>query len=375
MKQILEQYSDPALSQKMMERVTTFAKKYKEKYNRPPVLMEVCGSHTMAFAKTGIKKRLQEQVQLIAGPGCPVCVTDQKSIDSMIELTEGENRIICTFGDMMRVPGSKENLLSYKTKGKDVRVVYSPLDAVKVAEKNPDKEVIFLGIGFETTVPILGAAIKQAVEKEVKNFTMWMTTKLVEPVLRTLLDSKNVKVDGFILPGHVSIVLGEEGYHYLVEDYSVPAVISGFQPVDLLSAISTMLEMLLAEEVKIMNGYKRIVTKKGNEHAQNMINTYFEPCNEAWRGIGVIKDSGFDLKDEYSRFNAKKKFYVKDIKVRKTKCRCGDVICGIISPEDCVLFGKACTPLNPIGPCMVSSEGSCAAHFNFMREEHENGTN
>jgi hydrogenase expression/formation protein HypD len=214
----MELFSDPVLTRKSVEAVIELAKRFKEEYGRLPVFMEVCGSHTMAFAKTGIKTRLKEHVHLIAGPGCPVCVTDQKSIDAMIQLSEGPNRILCTFGDMMRVPGSKYNLMKAKTDGKDIRVVYSPLDSVRIAEENPDKDVIFLGIGFETTIPVLALAIREAERKELKNYSIWMTTKLVEPVLRVLLDSGEVKLDGFLLPGHVSVVLGKQSYNYLAEE-------------------------------------------------------------------------------------------------------------------------------------------------------------
>ncbi|RBW70966.1 hydrogenase formation protein HypD [Bacillus taeanensis] len=368
MQQILKEFSNPVLSKKMMNEVINLAKRYKEKTGVRPAFMEVCGSHTMAFAKTGIKKILNEHVKLISGPGCPVCVTDQKSIDAMIQLTEGENRIICTFGDMMRVPGTMNTLMGAKTEGKDIRVVYSPLDAVRIAEEHPDKEVIFLGIGFETTIPVLGAAIKQADEKGITNFSMWTTTKLVEPALRALLEAGEIQIDGFLLPGHVSIVIGKRSYQFLENEYEVPGVISGFKSMELLGGIYKLLTMLLIEKAEIINDYKRVVTDDGNKAAVHIMERYFEPCHEAWRGIGVIENSGMDIKSEFAHLNAKKKFQVNEQQPRKTKCRCGDIIRGLISPEECVLFGKACHPLNPIGPCMVSSEGSCAAHYQYMRE-------
>lgn len=342
---------------------------FKEKTGQLPAFMEVCGSHTHALAETGIKKALQGYVQLISGPGCPVCVTDQKSIDAMIKLSEGENRIICTFGDMIRVPGTERSLLEAKTEGKDIRVVYSPPDAVKIAEENPDKEVIFLGIGFETTIPVLAVALKEAEKRQVSNFSIWMSTKLLEPILRTLLEAKEVGIHGFILPGHVSIVLGKNHYQFLVDDFKVPGVISGFESVEMLSAIYQLIKQRLDGRIEIENAYTSVVTDEGNKHARELMDTYFEKVDEPWRGIGVIPNSGMDLREEYDHFNAKKRFRITVGEPRKTKCRCGEIIRGLVTPEDCPLFGKACTPINPIGPCMVSTEGTCAAHFQYMREE------
>lgn len=368
MLEMLEQLSNPDISKRLLEKTKQHAITFAEKFGHKPAFMEVCGSHTMALARTGIKRALQDEVKLISGPGCPVCVTDQKSIDAMIELANGENRIICTFGDMIRVPGTNGSLMEAKTEGADIRIIYSPSDAVRIAEENPTKEVIFLGVGFETTIPILGVALMTAHEKGVKNFSMWITTKLVEPVLRTLLDAGEVKVDGFILPGHVSIVLGRKGYQYLVDEYKIPGVITAFESVELVSGIYQLIDILLEERVDIINNYKRIITDEGNAVTQKILQTYFTPCDEAWRGLGVIPNSGLDINDAYAHLNAKYRFDVKVGEPKKTKCRCGEIISGLVEPEDCKLFGKACTPANPIGPCMVSSEGSCAAHYQYMRE-------
>lgn len=369
MLETLKQFSSPELSKTLLDKIFDIADCYKEKFGKEPALMEVCGSHTMAVAKTGVKKLLAGKVKLISGPGCPVCVTDQQSIDAMIQLAEGENRIICSFGDMIRVPGTNRTLMSAKTDGKDIRIVYAPVDAVKIAKENPDKEVIFLGIGFETTIPVLGVALKVAHEENVSNFSMWVTTKLVEPILRKLLTEGEVHVDGFLLPGHVSIVLGKNQYHYLVDEYKVPGVICGFEPVQLLNGIYQTIELLLNETPDIINAHKHIVRDEGNLQAQQLMEKYFEPCAEAWRGIGIIENSGLDICEEYSHLNAKLRFPIKVNPPKKTKCRCGDVIRGMIKPEECSLFAKACTPTNPIGPCMVSGEGSCAASYQFMREE------
>lgn len=367
MREILSQSSNPKIIKPMLQRVIEQAEQFKERYNRLPVFMEVCGSHTHALAESGIKQALKEHVKLISGPGCPVCVTDQQSIDAMIELSQGEDRIICTFGDMMRVPGSKFSLMEEKTKGKDIRVMYSPVDAIKIAEENPNKEIIFLGIGFETTIPILAILVQEAEKKQLNNFSIWMTTKLVKPVLQYLMEKGEVSLDGFILPGHVSIVLGEDSYAYLVDDYNISGVIGGFEPAEVLSTISKLIQLAYDGKPAIINDHPMIVTKEGNVVAQQLMAKYFTSCDEAWRGIGVIPNSGLDVKPKYRQYNAKLKFNVETREPRKTKCRCGEIIVGKINPEECPLFGKACTPRKPIGPCMVSTEGSCAASYQFMR--------
>ena len=365
----LEQLSDPSLSRQSLDIVIEYAERFKELYGRLPIIMEVCGSHTMALAKTGIKARLKDHVKLIAGPGCPVCVTDQKSIDAMITLAEEPNRILCTFGDMMRVPGSKYSLMTAKTEGKDIRVVYSPLDSVKIAEENPQKEVIFLGIGFETTIPILALAVREAEKKKLTNYSIWMTTKLVAPVLRELLESNVVKLDGFLLPGHVSVVIGKNSFEFLAKEYDISGIITGFEPVELLSGIYKVLHLLLEKKVDIINDYSYMVKDTGNLEAQKFLEQYLEPNDEIWRGMGSIPNSGLVLKEKYSAFDAKKKFQVNVGEPRKTNCRCGEIIRGVITPEDCKLFNKGCTPINPIGPCMVSTEGTCSAHYQYMRED------
>lgn len=365
----IERLSNPALSKRLLEVVIDLAENFKKVYGRIPVFMEVCGSHTMALAKTGIKKKLKEHIKLIAGPGCPVCVTDQKSIDAMIQLSEGTNRILCTFGDMMRVPGSKYSLMKAKTEGKDIRVIYSPLDSVRIAEENPHKDVIFLGIGFETTIPILALAVQEAERKKLKNFSIWMTTKLVEPVLRELLNSKDVKLDGFLLPGNVSVVIGKNSFQFLAREYNITGVITGFEPVELLSGIYKLLKMVLEKKVDILNDYSYMVKDKGNIEAQKLMERYFTLHHENWRGLNLIKNSGYVLKEQYALYDAKKKFQITVEEPRKTKCRCGDIIKGMITPEECLLFQKACTPMNPIGPCMVSTEGTCSAHYQYMRED------
>lgn len=363
----LDLFKEPKLTRDSFKAVIEVAKRFKEENGRLPVLMEVCGSHTMALARTGIKVGLQDHVRLIAGPGCPVCVTDQKSIDAMIQLSEGSNRILCTFGDMMLVPGSKYSLAQAKTDGKDIRVIYSPIDSVKIAEENPDKEVILLGVGFETTIPSLTITIRAAEKKNLKNYTIWMTTKLIEPVLRTLLNAGEVKFDGLLLPGHVSIVIGKQSYDYLVKEFETPGVITGFEPVQLLSSIYKILQLLLESKVDIINDYIYVVNDEGNLSAQELIEEYLELNDESWRGMGTIANSGMVMKEKYAQFDAKKKYKLTIGEIRKTKCRCGEVIRGVSTPEECTLFNKGCTPAHPVGPCMVSAEGICAAYYQYMR--------
>ncbi|WLR52933.1 hydrogenase formation protein HypD [Bacillus tianshenii] len=368
MREMLEAASDPQLSKKLLQEVKHLCTAYKRKHHRLPVLMEVCGSHTMALAKTGVKQALKDDLMLISGPGCPVCVTAQEEIDAMIQLAEDKRLIVCTFGDMMRVPGSTGTLMDAKAEGSDIRIVYSPLDAVQIAAENLDKAVVFLGVGFETTIPILAAAVASAKQQAIDNFSVWVTTKLVEPVLRTLLDNGEVKIDAFLLPGHVAIVTGSGHFEFLSQEYNIAGAITGFEPVELLSGLYQCLALLLNEEARIENSYKAVVTYEGNKAAQQLMETYFQRSDENWRGLGVLPNSGLSLREEYALHDAKKKFKIKPSVPRKTKCRCGEVISGKITPEECVLFGKACTPLQPIGPCMVSSEGSCSASYQFLRE-------
>lgn len=360
---------DRSLNMALLASVRELAEEFVLRRGRPPVFMEVCGSHTMALARSGLKGSLKEHVMLVSGPGCPVCVTDQAAIDAMIEAAEGDGRIICTFGDMMRVPGSRGNLQQAKARGRDVRVVYAPADAVELAARNPDKEVVFLGIGFETTIPVLGAAILAAEERGLTNFSMWMAAKLIEPVLRHLLQLEELTLDGFLLPGHVSIITGSGHFQFLAADYSMPGVISGFEPLELARGIHKLLELTLNEEVQVVNDHPAVVTEAGNRAAQQVIARCFEPCNEVWRGMGTIPASGLALRPEYARFDARTKLGVRpSASVRPTGCRCGEVIRGLIAPSGCGLFGRACTPQEPVGPCMVSAEGSCAAEYVYIRE-------
>lgn len=359
---------DPVLARALLPQVIALAEQFHERHGRPAAIMEVCGSHTHALAETGVKDALRSHVRLISGPGCPVCVTDQAEIDAMIALAEGEDRIITTFGDMLRVPGSKGSLIKGITeKGADVRVVYSPSDAVQIAAEHPAKEVIFLGVGFETTIPILAAAVAEAEALGLDNFSMWMSTNLVEPVMRHLLESGEARIDGFLLPGHVATVLGRQGFLFLAEDYEMPGVISGFEVNELLSSIYLLLKLLIEEKAEVVNNYPSVVREEGNPAARSLMERYFTTVDQPWREMGVIPQSGMDFRETYARFDAKRKFPVKVGKPKPTACRCGEVIRGLIEPDECPLFGKACTPQHAVGPCMVSSEGACAAHYKYLR--------
>ena len=335
-------------------------------------LMEVCGTHTMAIAKSGIKSMLPEKVKLLSGPGCPVCVTPPQVIDAVLELAMDPEITIATYGDMVRVPGSRpgDSLQRRRALGAKLLVVYSPVDAVEYAKENPDREVVFLGVGFETTAPGTAAAVLTAKEEKVKNFSVLSMLKTVEPALRALMKTEDFKVQGFLCPGHVGTVIGEKGFAFLPEEYQMPAVIAGFEPEDILLSVYLLLRQIAEGRPRVENQYKRAVSPKGNVLAQNMIGRCLEPRADLWRGLGRIENSGLGFRAEFSDFDAEKKFSIRyGEETGPSACRCGDVICGRISPSRCPVFGKRCTPEDPVGPCMVSSEGACAAAYKYQSVE------
>ena len=331
-------------------------------------LMEVCGTHTMAIAKSGIRSMLPENIQLLSGPGCPVCVTPGEVVDAVLELAMRPGVILATYGDMFRVPGSTpgDNLARRRALGARVEVVYSPVDAVKLAEENPDREIVFLGVGFETTAPGTAAAVLTAKEKGVKNFSLFSMLKTVEPALRALIASEGFNVQGFLCPGHVATIIGEEGFRFLPRDYALPAVISGFEPEDILSSVYLLARQLAEGKSLVQNEYRRAVAPQGNPLARAMMDRCFTPRRDLWRGLGAIEASGLALREAFSDYDAEKKFGVEYAAARPTACRCGEVITGKLSPAQCPLFGRRCTPEDPVGPCMVSSEGACAAHYKYQ---------
>lgn len=331
-------------------------------------LMEVCGTHTMAIAKSGIKSILPDNIKLLSGPGCPVCVTPPEVIDAVLELAMRPDVIIATYGDMVRVPGSTpgDSLQRRRALGAKIAVVYSPVDAVELAKNTPDKEIVFLGVGFETTAPGTAAAVLTAKEEGVENFSVWSMLKTCEPAIRALTEMNGFSVQGFICPGHVGTIIGERGFDYMPRDLHIPGVISGFEAEDILLSIYMLLKQLESGEYKVENEYKRAVNENGNLLAKKIIANCFEPRSDIWRGLGRIEASGLGFKAEYSMFDAEKKFSAAiSSEPKKTACRCGEVITGRISPQGCPMFGKVCTPEDPVGPCMVSSEGACAAAYKY----------
>ena len=332
-------------------------------------LMEVCGTHTMSIARAGLKSLLPENVQLLSGPGCPVCVTPAEVIDAILDLAMEKNVTIATYGDMVRVPGSKpgDSLALRRAMGAKVEVVYSPVDAVELAKQNPGREVVFLGAGFETTAPGTAAAVLTAKEEVVENFSVFSMLKTVEPALRSLIDMEGFNVQGFLCPGHVATIIGEEGFAFLPEEYGLPAVVGGFETEEILLAVYLLLRQLADGEPKVRNAYPRAVSKSGNRLARQIMDSCLEPRADLWRGLGRIENSGLKLKEELKAFDAERKFAV-EIKpdLKPTACRCGEVITGRLSPRGCGLFGGRCTPEDPMGPCMVSSEGACAAAYKYQ---------
>lgn len=357
----IDEYRDPQLAKKLLHRIEAEATK-------PMVFMEVCGTHTVAISKSGLRQALPDTVKLLSGPGCPVCVTANVDIDWAIEVGLQKDVILTTFGDMIKVPGSYMSLASAKAQGADVRVVYSTLDALKIAEANPKREVVFYGVGFETTIPTIAVAILEARKRHLHNFSVFSVHKVVPPALEALIQLGEVNVNGFICPGHVSVVIGSDAYKPVAQGFHVPCVVTGFEPLDILQGVLMLVSQVMSSRSEVEVQYTRVVKPQGNTVALEVMYEVFEPCDAAWRGIGVIPQSGLAIREELSAFDAALKF---DIELPPVKehagCSCGEILRGIKLPDECKLFAKACNPENPIGPCMVSSEGACAAYYRFDR--------
>jgi hydrogenase expression/formation protein HypD len=335
---------------------------------RPIRIMEVCGGHTMTIYKYGIKDLLPESIHLVSGPGCPVCVTSNGFIDHAVALACLPGVIVASFGDLIRVPGSSSSLLTERSQGRDVRVCYSPMDAVEIAGREPDKQVVFLGIGFETTAPTVAAAVKHAKTAGIKNFKILSAHKTMPHALRALVENRKVNIDALICPGHVSAIAGTKIYDFLADQYHIPCVVCGFEPMDMLQSIFMIIQQLHDGRAEVENQYSRVVTMTGNSVAQQLLKEVFMPCDMEWRGLGLIPESGLTLNNEYQDYDA-----VKTISVHMDSpshenpaCVCGDIMLGLKTPADCPLFGKACIPETPKGACMVSSEGNCAIYFKFF---------
>jgi hydrogenase expression/formation protein HypD len=329
-------------------------------------LMEVCGTHTVAIFKAGIRQLLPENVELVSGPGCPVCVTPNEYLDTAIAYSRKNDVILATFGDMLKVPGSTSSLAAEKSRGADIRIVYSSLDALEIAKDNPDKKVIFLAVGFETTAPTASGAVLMAEEAGLTNFYVLSSHKLVPPALRALLAAGDSHVDGFLLPGHVSAIIGLRSYEFLVEEFNTPAVIAGFEPLDILQSVYMLMKQIHAGEPKVENQYSRIVPEKGNPVACEVLYKVYKEANAVWRGIGDLGGSGLVLRERFQAFDALSNIPVTVEPAKEPKgCQCGQVLRGLLLPTACPLFDKTCRPEHPVGSCMVSVEGTCAAWYKY----------
>ena len=329
-------------------------------------LMEVCGTHTVAIFRSGIRQILPDNIELVSGPGCPVCVTSDDFIDKAIAYARKKNFIIATFGDMLKVPGTRSNLAREAAAGARIEVVYSPLDCIELAKKHPRKSVIFLAVGFETTAPTQAATILAAKNHDVKNLFMLSAQKLVPPALKFLLGDESTKVDGFLLPGHVAVVLGADAFNFLAEDFKIPSAVGGFEADEILTALTSLLEQIDTGKIYVANDYKSVVTNEGNLTAKKILARVYEVTDAIWRGMGEIPASGLKLRDEFADFDIERVEPIEIERVeKKSACRCGEVLRGLVKPTDCPLFGKACKPLHAIGACMVSVEGVCAAWYKY----------
>lgn len=363
----VDEFRDPEKAKVLIKEITQLAARHAQTLGRPVHIMEVCGGHTHSIFRYGIENLLPDTIELIHGPGCPVCVLPMGRVDSCVEIAERDNVIFTTFGDAIRVPGSKKSLLQAKADGADVRMVYSPLDALNIARKNPDKEVVFFGLGFETTMPSTAFTVLQAKAQGITNFSLFCNHITIIPTIKAVLDSPDLRLDGFLGPGHVSMVIGNKPYEFIAKNYHRPVVVAGFEPLDILQALWMVLKQLNAGEARIENQYNRIVPENGNPQALSAISEVYELREFfEWRGLGSIDHSGVRLNAAHEIYDAEKKFSVKDVAIADPKsCQCGEVLKGAIKPWECKVFGKACTPETPMGALMVSSEGSCAAYYQF----------
>lgn len=359
----IDEFRDKNLIKKIADKINRIAPRHKIS------IMEVCGTHTQTFRRYGLDKLLPASLKFIAGPGCPVCVSEQASIDTAIEYAKDSGVIILTFGDMLRLPGSGSTLEIERAKGASVFVVYSPWDSLRLARENPGKKVIFLCAGFETTAAPIALTILQAKKENLKNLLFYSFLKVMPPAMEYLCEARDLKIDAFLCPGHVSSIIGTKPYDFIAKRYKIGCCIAGFEPFDMLEGIYLLLRQLIKKKPRVDNQYARVVTKEGNLKAKKIISRVFGNCDAGWRGLGKIPKSGLKMREEFLRFDAER---VLPVSVREAgpgnkqkKCRCADVIKGMIEPSGCPLFKKACSPLDPYGPCMVSSEGACNAYYKY----------
>ncbi len=350
------------------ELVLSLAEKLRCITQRSTRIMEVCGTHTMSIFRHGLKDMLPDTIELVSGPGCPVCVTPTETIDAFVNLAAIPEITIATFGDMIRVPGRNESLADARANGADVRIVYSPMDALDIALRERDRLVVFLSVGFETTTPAIAATVLHAARQGVDNFCIFPANKVMPPPLDALMQDRAVRVDALLCPGHVSVIIGSDAYRFLPERYGLACAVAGFEPADILLAIIALVRQIQDEHPLVENCYGRAVTRQGNEKARNMVDTVFKPVNSRWRGLGTIEASGLAVRHEFESFDITRRL---DLKISPVDdpggCMCGNILKGINRPMDCPLFGTRCTPSRPVGPCMVSSEGTCAAWFRYNR--------
>jgi hydrogenase expression/formation protein HypD len=359
----VDEFRSPDLLKGQLERINAFP--------FDASFMEVCGTHTMAISRSGLRPLLGSHVELVSGPGCPVCVTSERDVGWGAALAELDGVVLATFGDMMRVPGPKGTLSEAASRGAAVKVVYSPLDALRMAEEDEERKVVFLGVGFETTAPTVAAALIRAREKGVGNFYVLSLHKLVPPALKALVEMEDFSIDGFLLPGHVSAILGSNAYSFLAADYGIPCVVAGFEAADILRAIYLLMKMI-EEGPGVDIEYSRAVRPEGNVKALEIMRRVFEPADAEWRGLGVIPGSGLVIREEFRDYDAGRWDVEVPEPAGESACRCGDILCGKIKPMQCPLFGVSCTPENPYGPCMVSTEGTCASYYLYDYREGEN---
>jgi hydrogenase expression/formation protein HypD len=358
-----EEYRDPRIAERLLARIRASS-------TTPVRLMEVCGTHTVSIFRHGLRTILPPSITLVSGPGCPVCVTDQGEIDAFVALARQEGVIVATFGDLMRVPGSHSSLQKERAAGRDVRLVYSALDALQIARRNPSHKVAFLGVGFETTAPTIAASILAARQEGLTNYLVFSAHKRVPPALEALMQTPAAGIDGFLLPGHVSVIIGVQAYRPFFDRHGIPCAVAGFEPGDILQAVALLTEQIAAGRPRLDNCYPRAVSEEGNPRARGVMEAVFQVADARWRGIGIIPRSGLAIREGFAAFDARRQLQIDVSETQEPAgCACGDILAGVKVPPQCALYGKTCTPADPVGPCMVSGEGTCAAYHRYHREE------